>query len=68
MTQKTKTPLGWQTSGAGGITSLSEANDTPSAEAAQCAKRAAVQAYCHGWLSLESCSQLFRANPDWRAA
>jgi hypothetical protein len=39
-----------------------------SLEAAQCGKRAAVHAYCLGWLSLESCSELFRTNPDWRSA
>jgi hypothetical protein len=43
-------------------------DSTLRAEAAQCGKRAAIQAYCLGWLSLESCADLFRRNPDWRSA
>lgn len=70
MTQKMKTPGLWaEPTGADGSTAACEhAKNTPSTEAAQCGKRATVQAYCNGWLSLQSCAELFAANPDWGSA
>lgn len=70
MIPEMKTPEGSaEPTGAEGIAFSSEsAKFTPTTEAAQCGKAAAIHAYCLGWLSLESCAELFRANPSWRNA
>ena len=69
MIPKTQTPRGCGGEGAlGKLSEFDQANLTLTPEAAQCGKRAAITAYCNGWLSLESCEQLFRTNPEWRHA
>jgi len=32
------------------------------------AKRAAVEAYCRGWISFEMLVEMFLRNPEWRTA
>ena len=43
-------------------------NFNPDADGAQCAKAATVRCYLLGWISLQTCSDMFRRNPLWRSA
>jgi len=45
---------------------LKHTASTPGAQC--CGKRAAIAAYCNGWLSLRATAELFRTNPAWRSA